>query len=179
MSREPFFRPDSIVTLLRWRELLVALAVIALGLYWIATSFGVLYWIGWVALAGGVALAVEAGRRLRFPGRGGGLGVVEVVEGQITYLAPEHGGAVAFSLLERVELARRGGRLTWRFTSEGGETLAIPGDAEGAERLRDVLTALPGADFAAVSRAAQAGPDRVELIWERTPERVPEGYRLQ
>ena len=47
----------------------------------------------------------------------------------------------------------------WVITTEDGERLTIPLGAEGADRLLDALSPLPGIDFDAGLAAAEAAPD--------------------
>ena len=167
-----FIRPEAAAELKRWREAFVAAGVLALGLWWGLTSFGLLRWIGWaLALAGG-AFLWAAVQRARFHAGHGGLGVVEVDERQITYLAPAGGGIASLDLLTEVSLGPdRAGLPVWRFRS-GGDTLAIPVSAEGTTALFDVLTALPGANIEAAIRASRGRPPNRVVIWSKPTARL-------
>ena len=51
-----FIRPEASASLAKFREALTALAVLALGLWWVLAGRGLLFWLGWVVLIAGVAL---------------------------------------------------------------------------------------------------------------------------
>ena len=106
-------------------------------------------------------------QRARFHGGSGGLGVVEVDERQIVYLAPVGGGILSLDALHEVAIAPdRAGLPVWRFTG-GGERLSVPASAAGTEVLFDAITALPGADMEAAIRASRGRPERTVVIWRR------------
>ncbi|MBU0643899.1 MAG: hypothetical protein KKA78_11860, partial [Alphaproteobacteria bacterium] len=65
-------RPEVKAMLWRWREVAVALAVVALLGWWSVASFGVMRWIalGFTGLAG--IFAVAAVQRARFAHKGDG-----------------------------------------------------------------------------------------------------------
>ncbi|SMH50115.1 hypothetical protein [Maritimibacter sp. HL-12] len=162
-----FIRPEVREGLQRWREVIAAGAVIALALWWAFTGFGVIRWIGWALVIGGTALLWAGLQRARFHGGHGGLGVVEVDERQIAYLAPVGGGIASLDLLTEVSLGPdRSGLPVWHFRT-GYETLAIPASAEGTEQLFDALTALPGVDIEAAIRASRSRPEHSIVIWTR------------
>ncbi len=166
-------RPELLVTILRWREALIGLGVVALGLYGLLTTFGTLFYLSLLAIPAGIALIWEGVRRARFPGGGQGPGVVEIDERQITYFGPGGGAAVSINALVRVEVVTRaaapvGSDHVWVFHSTEAAPLVIPGDAVGADGLFDALTALPGVDYSQVTAAmAATGPDRF-VIWAGT-----------
>lgn len=162
-----FIRPEAAQGLKRWRGALAASAVLALGLWWGLTSLGLVKWVGWVLAAGGAALLWAAAQRARFIGGHGGLGVIEVDERQVAYLAPVGGGIASLDTLTEVAIAPdRAGLPVWRFTS-GAEVLRVPVSAEGTEALFDALTALPGVNIEAAIRASQSRPDAPVVIWRR------------
>jgi hypothetical protein len=162
-----FLRPEAAATLRRWREVLVALAVIALGL-WIAASPGpILQGAGYVLAALAAAALVPAIRRARFAPGGEGPGVVQVVEGRILYMGPVTGGAVSVRELTSLSLRRdTEGRAAWVLT-EPGQLLAIPVDAAGAEALFDAFTALPGLGPQRLLAARQSVRPGTETLWRR------------
>ncbi len=160
-------RPEAAQGLKRWRGVIAAGAVLALGLWWGLTSLGLIKWIGWTLTLGGAALLWAAAQRARFVGGHGGLGVVEIDERQIAYLAPVGGGIISLDALTHVAIAPdRAGLPVWRFTA-GGESLRVPTSAEGTEALFDALTALPGVDIEAAIRASRTRPDKPVVIWKR------------
>lgn len=167
-----FLRPEALASLRRWRGVIAAAALLALGLWWGLTSLGLVKWIGWALSAGSAALLWAAVQRARFRGGSGGLGVVEVDERQIAYLAPVGGGIASLEALTEVAIGPdRAGLPVWRFRS-GAEILTIPTSAEGTEALFDALTALPGVDIEAAIRASRNRPDDTIVIWARGPVRL-------
>lgn len=162
-------RPEVLVTILRWRDLMGAVAIAGAGLW--VFGFGGLFYQGlgvlFVLVGGG--LAVAAIRQLRFHVAGGAPGVVQVDEGQITYLAPQNGGFVALSELTEVEMifGTDGARL-WRLSQATYPTITIPAAAKGADALFDAFVSLPGARpghiLAALERDPGAGP---VTVWRR------------
>lgn len=136
-------RPEARDTLWRWREVMGALALAGLGLWWGLTTFGVLRWLGWGLISLGLALAFTALRRLRFAGDGNGPGVVLLDERRVVYMGPDRGGAVDLDQLLHVVLTPD---RAWRLTGADGVPLDIPLNAKGAETLFDAFAALPGLD---------------------------------
>ena len=162
-----FIRPEAAAELRRWRGAMTAGAVVVLGLWWGLTSLGLIRWTGWALALGGAAMLWASVQRARFHGGSGGLGVVEVDERQIVYLAPVGGGILSLDALHEVAIAPdRAGLPVWRFTG-GGERLSVPASAAGTEVLFDAITALPGADMEAAIRASRGRPERTVVIWRR------------
>jgi hypothetical protein len=136
-----------------WREVMVAVAVAAAGM-WLATRGGpVLLIVGTVVVAGGGVWAVTAHRRMQFHQEVDSPGVVEVVEGQIGYLGPQVGGFVALDDLVDLRLVHLRGRRLWRLRQSDGQAILIPVDAAGADALFDAFVSLPGMDSAALVAA--------------------------
>jgi hypothetical protein len=162
-----FLRPEAMQAINRWSGALFAGAVLALGLWWGLTSLGLIKWIGWLLALGGAALLWASAQRARFRGGHGGLGVVEVDERQIAYLAPVGGGIVSLDSLSEVAITvDRAGLPVWRFTA-GAEVLRVPTSAEGTEALFDALTALPGVDIEAAIRASRNRLPDTTVIWRK------------
>lgn len=170
-------RPELRAALWRGREVIAAVAVAALGL-WLASYGGyVLVPFGAVVAAFGAGLGVQAWRRLRFVQGGDAPGVVEVDEGQISYMGPTLGGFVSVPELVELRLVSLRGRRLWRLKQADGQVLLVPVDAAGAEQLFDVFATLPGMDMAgllaALAPAAAAGGtglttgEVVQVIWRR------------
>tara|TARA_R110002096_G_scaffold47539_66_gene126964 strand:+ start:3965 stop:4543 length:579 start_codon:yes stop_codon:yes gene_type:complete len=141
-----FIRPEARATLWRLREIFVAAAVALAGL-WLALLGGL-----FLLAVGGLVIALAAGvallglRRLRFAQIGVAPGVVEVDEGQISYLGPAFGGSISVPELVELRLLTAGGRRMWRLKQADGQALLIPVEAVGADRLFDAFSALPGLD---------------------------------
>ncbi|WBU53863.1 hypothetical protein [Paracoccus sp. SCSIO 75233] len=149
------------------REFLASLAGVLFGI-WVAT------WGGWFFLGLGVliaavcaALAVGSWRRLAFRHDVAAPGVVEVIEGQISYFAARGlGGAIALRDLTEIRLLRLNGHDHWRLKTRDGQALLIPVEAKGAEGLANAFAALPGLDMGRVSAALMQkdGPS-LRIVW--------------
>jgi hypothetical protein len=164
-----FLRPQARAVLIRWREAIAAGAVIALGL-WISQRHGVILpAFGWVLMAGGALALVPSVRRARFASSGQGPGVVSVTEGQISYLGPYYGGAVAMDLLEALSLRRADDGQTYWVLTQASEVLVIPSDALGAEALFDAFAALDGLRSPQLLSAMQGGVPGTTVLWRRAP----------
>ena len=171
-----FVRPELAHRLHRWREPIGWGSVLALGL--------LLTWSGYVRLdpllfAGGLVLAAAgigllrpAVRRVRLVSEFPDEGVVVIDEARIAYLGPRQGGVVDLPSVVRVEIVTRPHVATasahaWVISAEDGTRLTIPLGAEGAERLFDALSPLPGIDFdAGVAAVAARGPGRT-VVWRK------------
>ncbi|SPF77369.1 hypothetical protein ALP8811_02396 [Aliiroseovarius pelagivivens] len=160
-------RPELRAELIRYREALVGAGIILLGLWWAWGSLGLITWMG-LALAGFGAVILWSGlRRARIRSAHGGVGVVQIDERQVTYLAPVGGGFASLDDLRLIEIAKdRAGLSVWRF-HQPGNVLVVPARAEGAEAIFDALTALSGADIAAAIRAVNTPPADTVVIWGR------------
>ena len=170
-----FLRPEARSLLWRWREVAAALAVTALGLWWLVTTFGPLRWVGlMLALLGGGA-ALAAVQRVRFGRGGGGQGVVTIDEARIAYLGPFGGGMVDLGALRRLELDREARPAHWWLLTTEGPGLAIPVDAEGADDLFDAFARLPGLSPPSLTRALDRSGGR-ETLWQRADPRLPRGH---
>lgn len=162
-------RPEAAQVLRRWREAAIGCAVIALGAWLALTSFGLVRVTGLVVIAGGVALTVSGLRRARLWTGSEAPGIVEVVEGRITYLGPVMGGTAALDDLQQIVFRRSpGGEAFWRLIPADGRDLYIPEGAQGADVLLDALTPLPDFDGGAMVRAVQARAPGTHVVWQRT-----------
>ncbi|MET4101726.1 hypothetical protein ABIE58_001149 [Roseovarius sp. MBR-78] len=169
-------RPGAAHGLRRWREVLVAGALAALGLWWALTGFGLLAWLGWAVTLAAAALGLAGLQRARFRRGAGGPGVVVVDEGLIAYLGPVTGGTVALSEVTALALDPRDGG-QWVLSQPGQPDLHIPLDAEGGEALFDAFAALPGLRTEhMLARMRRPGP-APETLWQR-PARVISHPRL-
>lgn len=168
-------RPEVKAAALRWREALIGTGLIAWGLFWALTAFGYIPWIGGVIALIGLALLVTGIQRGRFRTGAGGMGVVQVTEGQVGYFGPFTGGAVALSEISRLELDAGRSPPCWRLSQPSQPPLEIPLNAEGAEALFDIFAALPDirtsrllAEVSRATTAPEARPDgHSVVIWER------------
>ena len=170
-------RPELRAALWRGREVIAAGAVVAFGL-WVAAQGGyVLLPFGLLVAVFGVGLGVQAWRRLRFAQGADAPGVVEVDEGQISYMGPALGGFVSVPELVELRLVTLRGRRLWRLKQADGQALLVPVDATGAEGLFDVFAALPGMDMPALlavlepegkaSGTAMVAGETMRVVWRR------------
>lgn len=174
-------RPEALSLLTRWREVIAAAGLAALGGWWVVLGGLILIPAGLALIALAAGLALTAWRRLRFDQGGMAPGVVEVDEGQIGYLGPGIGGFVSLPDLVEIKLITLRGRRVWRLKQTDGQAILVPVDASGAERLFDAFATLPGLDsatlLAALETPAVAGgrpgalvPDGMagmRLVWRR------------
>ncbi|WP_299899291.1 hypothetical protein [uncultured Ruegeria sp.] len=168
-----FFRPEAKLALWRWREVLVSVFVLILGVSWVSGPGGLLAWVGWFLIVVSAALAVIGIQRARFRTGAGGQGVVTVDEGQITYLGPLDGGIVATREIERLALDPTSSPAHWVLDQPGQPTLHIPVNAEGAEALFDVFSSLPGLKTEQMLSELNGRSPHKVVIWERTSSRPP------
>lgn len=162
-----FFRPEVLALLRRWAEVIVAIAVLALGL-WIAARPGpVMQGFGYVLAAFAAIALIPAVRRARFATDGDGPGIVQVIEGRILYMGPVDGGAISVAEMTSLSLRHdRGGQVAWVLV-EPGHMLVIPVNAAGAEALFDAFTTLPGLGAARILAARQSPHEGTRTLWRR------------
>ncbi|SDZ18647.1 hypothetical protein SAMN05444004_10781 [Jannaschia faecimaris] len=166
-------RPEVATLLTRWREALIGGAAVLIGLWlWLAFT-GLLALFGAVALAVGSVLILSGLRAARFRSDGHSPGVVQVVEGRITYMGPVVGGVVALDELTEITFHRPAqGDAFWRLAHTQDQPLMIPEGAAGADKLLDALAPLPGLDTGAMVRAVQKRTPHTITIWRRHPLRA-------
>ena len=168
-----FIRPEVNAAFKRWREATIGGFLILAGLHLAVFGLGLQRWMGAGMAAIGALLLWEGVRRAKFPAPGGGAGVVDVDERQITYFGPLGGGAISINDLVRVnvrtsDLGPLAPDLYWDFFDAGGQSLTIPGDAEGVEQIFDALSALEGVDYEAATTAAGTTENQLFTIWRKT-----------
>lgn len=163
-----FFRPEAKAALWRWREVLAGIALSILALWWLAQARGVLAYIAPVMLVGAGALIMVGLQRGRFRGAGGGLGTVQIVEGEVIYFGPLSGGSVALREVQRLTLDGTQTPAHWRLEQPHHPPLMIPVDADGADALFDAFAALPGLKTERMLAQLRDQPERPVLIWERS-----------
>ena len=172
-------RPELLALLKRSSEVIWATVPLGFGLWLIFLGGYLLTPIGTVTAAVGVAWAILALRRMRFAQTVDAPGMVEVDEGQIGYLGPQIGGYVSLPELAEIRLITLRGRRLWRLKQRDGQTILIPIDATGAERLFDAFASLPGMKTSDLVAALQpvestgqtlpkaANLPEMRLIWRR------------
>ena len=162
-----FVRPEAKRALMRWREVLIGVALAVIGLWWLAQSTGILRYIAPAVLVGAGALIMVGFQRGRFRGAGDGVGTVQVIEGQITYFGPLTGGAVAMRELTRLTLDGTQHPAHWRLEQRGLPDVHIPVNADGSDALFDAFASLPGLRTERMLTQLQAQPHTAVVIWER------------
>lgn len=159
-------RPEARAALGRFREAIVGLGVVAIGFWWaFFTGGGVLHWIGYAVLLIGAALTVTGLQKARFRTGQGGPGIVQVVEGRITYFGPLSGGVADLGNLRALTLDPTARPPHWLLHQTGQLPLAIPLTAEGADALFDAFAVLPGIRTERMLREMK-GADRPVTIWQ-------------
>lgn len=167
-------RPEARAALARWQEVLAGLAVAALGLYWaLFTGGGLLHWIGWLLVAGGGLLIAAGVQRARFRQGQDGPGVVQVVEGRVSYFGPMTGGIVDLEALSALELDPSADPAHWVLRQPGQPPLEIPLTAKGADALFDVFASLPGIRTEHMLRQMQGGARARVIIWRHPDAPAP------
>jgi hypothetical protein len=170
-------RPEARAALWRWREVALGAGLAGLGL-WLAGLGGYLLLpLGSAVALAGMSLSLLAWRRLRFASEGDAPGIVQVDEGQVSYMGPQVGGFASLRDLEELRLISMRGRRLWRLKQADGQALLVPVDSTGAEALFDAFSTLPGmssADLVAALRPVQGADSRAvmaggenRLVWRR------------
>ena len=172
-----FIRPEARTQIWRWRELLIAVGVLALGLVWGLGSGGLLGWLGWALVPLAAILGFVGLQRGRFRLGGGGPGVVQLDEGRIAYFGPLTGGSVSAVDLTRLSLDPTAKPPHWVLEQPGQPPLYIPVNAAGAEALFDAFSALPGLRTERMLAELETGASQPVEIWRRASIRPP-SHRL-
>ncbi|MBL9047629.1 MAG: hypothetical protein JNK34_10035 [Tabrizicola sp.] len=145
-----FIRPELIDATRQHAEVILGVALAALGL-WMASWGGYFYLpFGLCLVALGLGWTLTAWRRLRFRQSGEAPGIVRVTEAQIAYYGPRVGGFVGLPDLSEIRLLTLRGRRIWKLRQGDGQLLHIPIEALGADALFDAFATLPGMDNAAL-----------------------------
>ncbi|WP_157779824.1 hypothetical protein [Celeribacter ethanolicus] len=161
-------RPEVRAALVRWREVIVGLVVVALFAWWAASSYGVMRWIALTGMALAVIFAFAAVQRARFSQGGGGFGAVEVDEGVVSFFSPLTGGQIEIEAISAVTLLPGPkGHAHWQLDAYGQTPLIIPLNAHGAEVLFDVFVGLDGLETEKMLREIKSNPDRPVVIWRK------------
>jgi len=162
-----FMRPEAQAALHRWRDVLIAVLFACIGLYWAFTAFGILRWIGWLLVVAAALFAWSGLQRLWFSRGKGGVGVVTVKEGQITYLGPFEGGVAAITELSEIILDYSQDPPCWVLKQLGLQDVHIPLNAEGTDALFDVFASLPNMQTSPMLAALQKNDGHPIVIWQR------------
>ncbi|ALI55294.1 hypothetical protein [Celeribacter marinus] len=161
-------RPEVRALIWQWREVLIALLVVALMAWWAASSFGVVRWVALVVTIAALFLAFAAVQRARFGRTEGGIGAVEFDEGVVSYFTATTGGQIEIAAMTSVMLlpAVRG-PAHWQLDAPAQAPLLIPLDAFGAEKLFDVFVTLNGIETEKMLRQIKSAPDSPVVIWRK------------
>ncbi len=142
--------------LARLREVIAAAGLGVSGLWLCRLGGNILIPIGLLMIAIASGWGLTAWRWRRFQTDVAAPGLVEVLEGQISYMGPEFGSYVSIPELIEIRMLVLYGRRHWRLKQEDGQALLIPVDAAGAGALFDAFSGLDGIDMGRVL-AAQHG----------------------
>jgi hypothetical protein len=160
-------RPEILMQLRRWQEVILAACLGAAGLWLIFLGGYILVPSGAATVVLALSMALLAVRRLRFARHSGAMGVVEVDEAQIAYFGPSDGGFISLQDMVELRLLRVSGQQMWRLKQSDGQTLLIPIDATGAERLFDAFAALPDMNTAVLVQELSHNASDMKIIWRR------------
>jgi hypothetical protein len=162
-----FIRPELKSALWRWRESLAGVVVAAFGLWGAVAGSGIAEMLGYAFAVAGAVLIFAGIQRARFRVGSGGPGLVEVTEGQVTYVGPTEGGTIAIAQIALVELDPKARpHASWVLTENGQPPLSIPTTAEGAEALFDVFAGLDGIQTERMLAELARAPGRKVVIWK-------------
>ena len=160
-------RPKAKEMLWRWRELGVGIIVWVLGLYWFVQSFGLLKWTGAGFVLLGLFILFVGQQRGRFRHSEKGIGVVDVVEGQITYFEPNEGGTISVAEITAVSLISHRGNRCWCFDERGQVGLIIQVSAKEGEQLFDTFAEIDGFPLEQMLRQLADETIQNSVVWRR------------
>ncbi|MEM8537965.1 MAG: hypothetical protein AAGF56_08895 [Pseudomonadota bacterium] len=163
-----FIRPEVRAFTTRWQEVIAAGAVLVIGIWWAMTGTGINRWLGVIICLVGIGWGVAAVQRARFAQDGEGPGVVQVRERRLAYFGPLGGGVMDVANLTELafEPDSHPGP-SWTLKDDGGQQLAIPVNAAGAEALFDAFAALPGMDTQKLLTVLTRTPAARVVLWQR------------
>ena len=159
-------RQDALETLNRYSGFIISIGIIALGLYWILTSYGILKILGYPLSLIGLALGFSAIQRFRFHRNSEGMGIIHFVEGQITYFGPDGGGLVSVGDITRIKLQEQETDSTWIIEQPANPALHIPTNAKGADRLFDAFVLLPKWNVEFTLSRLEDSSSHEDVIWQ-------------
>lgn len=163
-----FFRPEVQAFFWRWREVLLAGVVLALGIWWALTGVGINQWLGYIFCAIGIGWGIAGAQRARFAQDGDGPGVVQLRERRLAYFGPLDGGVMDIADLAKLEIDPTSHPApSWVLTSIEAQQLSIPINAAGADALFDVFATLPDIKTGTVLDVLSHTPDARVTVWSR------------
>ena len=168
-----FIRQDLRLAIWRYRDALIGIAVSLLGAYWAINGIGFIFILGISVIVVGALMAIAGIQRGRFRSGFGGAGVVQVVEGEVTYFGPYYGGSVVIENIEKVELDPTN-RLApvWVLYDRVAGRIRVPTNAEGADALFDVFASLEGIETERMLAELQKDHRKPVVIWQAKPARL-------
>ncbi len=159
-----FIRPELRAFLARWSEVLTGLCIAAFGLWALQARDSFFQLLAVLVVLAGLGLALIGWRRLRFRRTGAAPGVVQLVEGQISFFGPETGGFIALRDLVELHLVAHG--KVWLLVTADDTRLEIPVAATGSEALFDAFATLPGLNMPALLAALDMpDPPPTRALW--------------
>ena len=162
-----FIRPQARAALWRWREVIIGAALVFVGAYLGFGQGGLAGYLGIAIALTGAAIVFLGRQRSRLRGWDGGVGSVDVDEGQVIYFGPLTGGAMALREVRELALLRTGVTAHWRLTGADAP-LYIPVDAAGSDELFDAFTALPGLNVERLLAVRAEKMPHDTVIWRRS-----------
>ena len=151
--------------LLRWRELILGIIIVALGAKLYITSFGLLKIASAVAIIFGAIVMYIGRQRGRFRVDVLAPGFVSLVEGQISYFGPHHGGTISIANITSVNLITYEETRSWRLDQNGKPSLIIPVATMGGELLFDAFTKLKDLNLENMVRQLSQENEHSAVIW--------------
>lgn len=168
-----FIRPEARALFWQWREVLLAAALVILGLWWALAGVGITVWLGYIVTLVGLGWGFAGFQRVRFAQGGDGPGVVQIRERRLGYFGPLDGGVIDVEDLTMLELDPASHpEPSWILTGIGGQRIAIPINAKGADALFDVFAALPGIKTETVLDVLSRTPDARVTVWSKVKPRL-------
>ena len=158
-------RPQAKAFLLRWRELILGIIIVALGAKLYITSFGLLKIASAVAIILSAIAMYIGQQRGRFRMDGVAPGIVSLIEDQISYFGPHHGGTISIANITSVNLITYEEIRSWRLDQNGKPSLIIPVAAMGGELLFDAFTKLKDINLENMVRQLSQENEHSAIIW--------------
>jgi hypothetical protein len=155
-------RPELAAFARRYSEVLTGLGISALGLWALQARGGFYQALALLVIFVGLVLALIGWRRLRFDRAGDAPGIVQILEGQISYFGPETGGFIGVADILELHLINQA--RTWRLIGDHGNHVEIPVSADGARALFDIFATLPEMNMPTVLTALDT-PQHDHCLW--------------
>ncbi len=160
----PLIRPELTAVFKRWSEVMAGLGVALFGLWALQANDAFFQALAALVILAGLGMAIIGWRRMRFQRDGVAPGIVQLVEGQISYFGPEEGGFVALRDLVELHLVAQGQE--WLLLCADGTRLQIPVAARGADVLFDAFATLPGLRMQSLLEALDdPEPPATRALW--------------